>query len=259
MVVLYQFAFISIKATFFLQYRRAFALPSIQTLCNIFLVINLLILVAMSISGGLVIGRFFAADVGPSDQQRFLRWAYANAAINLATDIIIFILPIALVWRLRLGTMQKVGLIASFGVGILYVHISLSNADVLSRVTNTDSTGVISIVRFVTLPEVIETSDINYLAVPLVLLSVAEPTSAIVCACVPILRPLLARWVRPRSTASLGSSARGAVGAAADHSAARPIAKPSVSTQPPTPQTPASPTMAQLDVCLERTKARSVL
>ncbi|KAF6836281.1 hypothetical protein CPLU01_03779 [Colletotrichum plurivorum] len=229
MVILYQFAFLSIKATFFLQYRRAFALPSIQTFCNIFLAINLLILVGMTISGGIVVGRFLAPDVGPADQQRFLRWTYANAGINLTTDIIIFILPLTLVWRLRLAMMQKIGLIASFAVGIL--------------------TGVISIVRFVTLEDVIQTSDFNYVAVPLVLLSLAEPTSAIVCACVPILRPLLARWAWPGSAGGPGTG--GSVPSAGGHSAKRHIAKPSVSTHPPTPQSPTTPTVPQLYSCLE--------
>ncbi|KAF6808344.1 hypothetical protein CMUS01_13912 [Colletotrichum musicola] len=229
MVILYQFAFLSIKATFFLQYRRAFALPSIQTFCNIFLAINLLILVGMTISGGIVVGRFLAPDVGPADQQRFLRWTYANAGINLTTDIIIFILPLTLVWRLRLAMMQKIGLIASFAVGIL--------------------TGVISIVRFVTLEEVIQTSDFNYVSVPLVLLSLAEPTSAIVCASVPILRPLLARWAWPGSAGGPGTG--GSMPSAGGHSANRHIAKPSVSTHPSTPQSPTTPTVPQLYSCLE--------
>lgn len=115
---MYQVAFTSIKAAFLLQYRRAFALPYIQRLCDIFLGILFLILTAMLISGGLILKQFLKLSFRPTKGD-VLAWAYANVAVHLITNIVIFIFPLTLICQLRLAIMQKLGLIFSFGVGVL--------------------------------------------------------------------------------------------------------------------------------------------
>ncbi|KAL0943130.1 uncharacterized protein CTRU02_201016 [Colletotrichum truncatum] len=173
-VLMYQVSFNFVKATVLLQYRRAFAVPYIKHFCDIFLLFIFLIMTAMLIACGLILRVFLQpVYILDGDDSRFLIFGYVNAAVNLITDIIIFILPVPLIARLSLGTMQKAGLIASFGVGIF--------------------TCVISILRITSLSLGTDTSDVNYQGVPLVLLSVAEPTSGIVCACVPLLRPFLVK------------------------------------------------------------------
>ncbi|KAH0430565.1 integral membrane protein [Colletotrichum camelliae] len=171
-VLTYQVAFASIKATFLLQYRRAFALPSVQLFCDVMLAATAVIMASMLLSGVFVTKKLLDPEyAASSDQSAFLIWGYVNAAVHLATDIIIFILPLPLVSSLKLATMQKAGLIASFVVGIF--------------------TGAISVIRMVNLPLGITSTDPFFDAVPLVLFSIAEPTSAIICACIPIMRPLL--------------------------------------------------------------------
>ncbi|KAK2729349.1 integral membrane protein [Colletotrichum kahawae] len=171
-VLTYQVAFASIKATFLLQYRRAFALPSVQLFCDVMLAATAVIMASMLLSGVFVTKKVLDPEyAASSDQSTFLIWGYVNAAVHLATDIVIFILPLPLVSSLKLATMQKAGLIASFAVGIF--------------------TGAISVVRMVNLPLGITSTDPFFDAVPLVLFSIAEPTSAIICACIPIMRPLL--------------------------------------------------------------------
>ncbi|KAK2005657.1 hypothetical protein LZ32DRAFT_696520 [Colletotrichum eremochloae] len=119
--LMYQVAFPLVKATYLAQYRRAFALPNIEFLCNVFLVILFVIACALLILGGVVMRGFTDPDpnkfpdIGSTG---FAVFNYFTGATNLATGIIIFILPIALVGRMRLAPMQKAGLIASFGVGI---------------------------------------------------------------------------------------------------------------------------------------------
>ncbi len=44
---------------------------------------------------------------------------YTNASFNIATDLIILILPMPLVYRLQIPRMQKVGLALVFALGIL--------------------------------------------------------------------------------------------------------------------------------------------
>ncbi|KAK6225536.1 hypothetical protein QIS74_01583 [Colletotrichum tabaci] len=175
-VLLYQVSFAFAKATFLLQYRRAFALPSIKMFCDVFSGVLCVIVSAMLIYGGVILDRYTSNGRSPNGKKPgFLVFGYVNAAAHLVTNIIIFILPIALVQKMRLAPTQKVGLIASFGVGIF--------------------TSAISILRMVSLPIGLDSNDPSYDAVPLGLLSLAEPTSAIICACAPLVRPLLS-WPR---------------------------------------------------------------
>ncbi|KZL75534.1 integral membrane protein [Colletotrichum tofieldiae] len=169
-ILVYQVAFFFIKATFLLQYRRAFALPYIKRICDVFLGLLFLVLSAMLISGGLILRQFLGPVVIPA-KGGILVWGYTNASVHLVTNVVVFIFPITLVYQLRLATIQKVGLIFSFGVGVF--------------------TCAISILRIVSLQSATDTIDQSYQSTTILLLSIAEPTSAAVCVCVPLLRPLL--------------------------------------------------------------------
>ncbi|GJD04464.1 hypothetical protein ColKHC_13289 [Colletotrichum higginsianum] len=119
-VILYQVSFAFAKATFLLQYRRAFALPSIKIFCDGFSGVFFVIVSAMLIYSGIILDRSTSNGHSPNGKKPdLLVFGYVNAAMHLVTNIIIFILPIALVQKMRLAPTQKVGLIASFGVGIL--------------------------------------------------------------------------------------------------------------------------------------------
>lgn len=48
--------------------------------------------------------------------------AYANAAVNIATEVAILVLPLPLLQRLRVSKSKKAALYAIFGAGILYVQ-----------------------------------------------------------------------------------------------------------------------------------------
>jgi hypothetical protein len=50
------------------------------------------------------------------------RLAYANAAVNIATEVAILVLPIPLLQMLRVSKSTKAALYAIFGAGILYVQ-----------------------------------------------------------------------------------------------------------------------------------------
>ncbi|KXH36402.1 hypothetical protein CSIM01_04917 [Colletotrichum simmondsii] len=153
-IFMYQLSFGFIKATFLLQFRRAFALPHIILFCDIFLGIMFIALVGLLIFGGIVMKDFLKPGYVPTPgDEAYLIFGYVNAAVHLSTDIVIFILPLALVGQMRLAAMQKAGLISSFGVGIF--------------------TSAISVLRIVTLPLATSGIDGFYQAVPLVLLSMA--------------------------------------------------------------------------------------
>ncbi|KZL69889.1 integral membrane protein [Colletotrichum tofieldiae] len=220
----YQISFAFVKATFLLQYRRAFALPNIKLFCDTFLGILFIISSAMLISGGLTMRNLLDPNTIPNaGEKQIVIFIYVNAAAHLLTDIIIFIMPIALVGQLRLAKMQKIGLITSFGVGIF--------------------TSAISILRIISVQSGLGTTDPYYGAVPLALLGIAEPTSAIICACIPFMRPLLSC----SGTSKYGShGSRRNLSRGADDSAGRMHLRHNLSPQLPTsPTDPTTPEMTR--------------
>ncbi|WDK10364.1 hypothetical protein CGRA01v4_01643 [Colletotrichum graminicola] len=171
----YQVAFPLIKATYLAQHRRAFALPNIKLLCDVFLGVLFVISITLLILGGVATRGFTDPDPNKLPDIRstgFVVFNYLSGASNLVTGIIVFILPIILVGRMRLAAMQKAGLIASFGVGIF--------------------TCAMSIMRIISMKLDLGSGDPFYAIVPITLLGAAELTSAVVCACLPLMRPLLA-------------------------------------------------------------------
>lgn len=49
----------------------------------------------------------------------------ATAAFNIATDVLLFVLPIPMIVRLRMGVFQKVGAIVVFAIGSVTVMTSI--------------------------------------------------------------------------------------------------------------------------------------
>ena len=51
--------------------------------------------------------------------------AYAvGAALDMATDLAIMLLPMPMVWRLQILVRHRLGLVLVFGLGILYVALN---------------------------------------------------------------------------------------------------------------------------------------
>ncbi|KAI4183026.1 MAG: hypothetical protein L6R41_005636 [Letrouitia leprolyta] len=106
--------------------------------------------------------------------------------INTVTDFALLALPIPILWSLRTGTPQKLLLTAIFTVGLTVC--------------------VVSIIRLVVLSEV-DKSDITWNYVPAACWTAAEPSIAVVSACLPSLRPLFVRLIwrnthRPKLSSS---------------------------------------------------------
>lgn len=97
---------------------------------------------------------------------------FANAGFSIATDIIILLLPMPLVWRLEVPTAQKVALMAVFAVGLFVV--------------------VTSCLRVTTLDIFAKSADNTY-NIANVMWTIVEPNVAVMCACLPILRPFVVK------------------------------------------------------------------
>ncbi|MCJ1393209.1 hypothetical protein MMC18_006081 [Xylographa bjoerkii] len=91
---------------------------------------------------------------------------------NILTDVMVLALPIPSVWNLKLPRVTKIGLIGIFGVGFLVC--------------------IISILRIISIFS-ISLADITYTKVPTDIYSILEPSLGIICACLPILRPIFDR------------------------------------------------------------------
>ncbi|OLN92100.1 hypothetical protein CCHL11_01341 [Colletotrichum chlorophyti] len=188
-IMIYQIAFVTIKITFLLQYRRVFPLPRVEMLCNVGIGFLVLFGISLVVSAGVTYSSIFSNNFWNSPID-ILGWWLSNAAIHLVTDILIFILPLPLLNRLRLRRPQKAALIASFALGSF--------------------TCAISALRIASLPESLDSVDMTYEGTPTIVWSVAELSSAFICCCIPTLRPLVQRSrYLPGGSAFSGSGSYG--------------------------------------------------
>ncbi|OAQ67640.1 hypothetical protein VFPPC_15712 [Pochonia chlamydosporia 170] len=104
-----------------------------------------------------------------ADQIKFF---YGNAIPTIATDLMMLALPVPYIWRLQLPRIQKVALGCVFLVGIFVT--------------------IVSIVRFYYLLSLDLTDpDVTWNFVAVGVWSIVEGNIAIVCACLPFLKPII--------------------------------------------------------------------
>jgi len=116
---------------------------------------------------------------------QFAVW-FTNAAINILTDFAIILLPIPVIQKLNLGKRQKIGLISIFAVGGFVCLVSILRLQSLVAISNS--------------------ADPSYDNPPAATWSSVETNVGIICACLPLLRPLITHWL-PRAFPSRHRSA----------------------------------------------------
>ncbi|KAL1845105.1 hypothetical protein VTK73DRAFT_1122 [Phialemonium thermophilum] len=171
-IVMYNATLMSVKMTFLLQYYRVFTVRKMRKV----------ILVAMVIIGCWSLSQLLVAIFNCNPIPRFwdmslkgtcipnLPFWYINAAGNIATDVAIFVLPIPVLGSLQLRRPQKLLLIAIFSLGFFTCAISIIRIQYL-HLSNDASWDNINSSSW----------------------SVTEMSTAIICACLPTLRPLVSR------------------------------------------------------------------
>ncbi|KAI4228432.1 MAG: hypothetical protein L6R36_001623 [Xanthoria steineri] len=97
-----------------------------------------------------------------------------GGSINTITDFALLAMPIPILWRLRTGKPQKLLLTGIFTVGLIVCVVSVVRLTVLAGV---------------------DQSDVTWNYVPAATWSAAEPSVAVVSACLPSLRPLFVRLI----------------------------------------------------------------
>ncbi|KAJ5558634.1 hypothetical protein N7535_008851 [Penicillium sp. DV-2018c] len=96
---------------------------------------------------------------------------FFNASMNIVTDMTLLLLPMPLLSNLQLPRKQKYALMGVFAIGILVV--------------------VTSILRLSSLRQVAKSTDTSYSNVGAAYWTAAECNVAIICACLPFLRPII--------------------------------------------------------------------
>ncbi|KKY35853.1 putative integral membrane protein [Diaporthe ampelina] len=187
-IILYYCGLGSIKIALLLQYRRIFN-------SKLRRVINTALLIIGSWSIGLVMLSIFTCypiqgywdkDIKATCIPTF-QW-YIHSAGNILSDIVVFTLPIPVLWSMRVSIGQRLLLILVFSLGLFNC--------------------VISGLRVMYLPIVNINPDVTYENLDATAWSVAEVCLAIICACLPTLRPLYARAARERFADCLRSSCK---------------------------------------------------
>ena len=99
---------------------------------------------------------------------------YANAGFSIATDVIILLMPMPLVYQLQVPWAQKIALMAVFALGVFVV--------------------ITSCLRVTTLDILATTPDTTY-DIANVMWTIIEPNIAVICASLPILRPFIVKLI----------------------------------------------------------------
>ncbi|KAF2110268.1 hypothetical protein BDV96DRAFT_464079, partial [Lophiotrema nucula] len=175
------------KLAILMQYQRVFPTQTFQRWCWAIIAVIIAYTIATVVACIFVctpISIFWTGKPGLCINE-FASW-FANAVINIVTDLIIIILPMPVVRKLKLGKRQKYLLMGVFAFGAVVC--------------------IISIVRLHSLLVVTHSSDPTFDNAPTATFSVVEINVAIICACLPTLRPLLAQWMSGLSSSSKGTN-----------------------------------------------------
>ncbi|KAI5465388.1 hypothetical protein BGZ63DRAFT_450305 [Mariannaea sp. PMI_226] len=110
---------------------------------------------------------------------------YANAGFSITTDLVILVMPMALVYQLQIQRAQKVALVIVFALGGFVV--------------------ITSCLRVTTINIASTTHDVTY-DISSTMWTIIEMNVAIICACLPMIRPIIVRLFPKLMPKSSGNS-----------------------------------------------------
>jgi len=118
---MYNLALTFSKLSIICQYMRIFTQKNVVKLCRA--MVGVLIVYGMwTVIGSALmcipVSHFWDLSLNGKCMNRLAFW-FSNAALNIATDIMIFSIPMPLLKQLQLPKRQKIGLMFVFGFGAL--------------------------------------------------------------------------------------------------------------------------------------------
>ncbi|KAK0656877.1 hypothetical protein B0T16DRAFT_315824 [Cercophora newfieldiana] len=184
-IVLYNGSLTAIKIAFLLQYYRILSTQKMRRI-----ILAALTFVGLwSISQLLVttftctpIEKFWKPEVPGTCIPNLPFW-YINAAGNILTDVIVFVVPLPALGSLNLQKSQKLMLLGIFSLGFFTCAISIIRIQYLKL-----------------------SPDVTWDNVESSCWSISELCSGIICACLPTLRPLLIKVIPSMGTRNINSN-----------------------------------------------------
>lgn len=164
------------KVSIIMQYMRVFVGTMIQRICRITLVVVIIYGLWTFWSAVFTcfpVAKFWDKTIKTGYCINFTALWFTNASINIVTDLIVFSLPMPVIRSLNLPKKQKIGLMLIFAVGVFAC--------------------VTSILRLRSLYIASISKDLTYDNVGAATWSAVELNVAIICACLPMMKPLLVR------------------------------------------------------------------
>jgi len=119
---------------------------------------------------------------------------FANAGVNILTDLLLIVIPVPMLWKLQLPQRQKLILMFIFGVGLFATITSVIRLVALREI------GLV--------PEPLQRAR----GVNIAIWSCIEINTGIMCASVPALKPLIARYFPSFIISDLYAKTRGGAG-----------------------------------------------
>lgn len=101
-------------------YYRIFTVPLFRRIVVIFIVFTVAWVIGITIALGLVCTplRHFWEPSVPGTCVDLVAFTYFTNISNLVTDILIFLLPVPLIWRLQLPFTRRLALVGVFSIGL---------------------------------------------------------------------------------------------------------------------------------------------
>ncbi|KAL4776722.1 hypothetical protein BDW60DRAFT_174472 [Aspergillus nidulans var. acristatus] len=174
-IPMYNASLLFTKISLLLQYLRIFPSYKFRIVC--YIVMGIVIAYSTwAIVSGFVncvpVAKFWDREL-PGHCLSFEALWFFNASMNIATDLTLLILPMPLITQLHLPKRQKLALMGVFALGGLVV--------------------ITSVLRLSGLRKVARSTDTSWSNVAAAYWTAAECNVAIICACLPFLRPLVSR------------------------------------------------------------------
>ncbi len=116
-------ATVSIRISMLLFYIRIFVVRRFRTICWIFIILNLLILISIIFTACLIcqpILYSFDKTIPGGHCGNLAHFELYSTITSLVSDSVIVILPMPMIWRLQMHTKRKVGISIVFGMGTVY-------------------------------------------------------------------------------------------------------------------------------------------
>ncbi|CAG8037110.1 unnamed protein product [Penicillium salamii] len=178
-VLIYLVELLLIKVSILMFYRRVFNMNWMIWTCLIFSCCWCTGSMIAALSAPKPISYFWSEMISPSSgiwRYNFYYYYIGNATSNVVLDVLIFMTPIPVVWKLQMRTGQKIAICSLFLLGGFVC--------------------VASIVRIHYLTFLNGTEDVTWTLSEVAVWSVVEPAIGIICACLPYLQPLIRSTIR---------------------------------------------------------------